>query len=183
MSIFSDLAELKTLEQIQVEVGQWSLANFGNQQSKFNDAILNEISPLLGLMEEAGEYSMAKTKEESLDALGDMMIYLCDFACRDGAYLIIPDHTIHVIGYPQLITSIGMLCHVVLKRHQGIRGYDNPLKYINDRDIALIEIMWKINLLCTKAHSTDTLDVLNNTWKSVNKRDWKCNPENAGEEV
>ena len=65
------------LAAIQAEVGAWSVTNFGDQNG------LGQVAPLLGLMEEHGEFAEAKTHHDRLDALGDVLVYLCDFTHRD----------------------------------------------------------------------------------------------------
>ena len=76
----------KSICEFQDEVFKWSLNNFGNQPS---------WKPLLGIGEEIGELNHAYLKreqeirtEESYqseieDALGDIFIYMCDFAARE----------------------------------------------------------------------------------------------------
>lgn len=78
------------LEKIQNEVYEWSYYNFGNQPS---------YRPLLGIVEEVGELCHAHLKHEQnirrntnpqevllkkYDAIGDVMIYLMDYAAREN---------------------------------------------------------------------------------------------------
>jgi NTP pyrophosphatase (non-canonical NTP hydrolase) len=73
---------------MQDEVGKWAERNFGGGPS---------THPLLGIVEEVGELSHAHLKEEqgirgtkeeheeeARDALGDIMIYMLDYAYRRG---------------------------------------------------------------------------------------------------
>jgi NTP pyrophosphatase (non-canonical NTP hydrolase) len=72
---------------IQTEVYIWSLNNFGDQPS---------INPLLGIVEEVGELAHSVLKKRQAirvnedhdnnikDALGDIYIYMCDFAAREN---------------------------------------------------------------------------------------------------
>lgn len=72
----------------QTEVGEWSRYNFGDQPS---------TNPLLGLTEEVGELSHAHLKglqgirhtpdeirDMKADAVADIMVYLADYAEREG---------------------------------------------------------------------------------------------------
>jgi len=92
----------KSLALIQSEVAKWSRVNFGDQVSKATDQVLGSLSPLLGLVEEVGELSHVtlkhhqgirgyddeqKYQEERDDAVGDILIYLCDYASREGISL------------------------------------------------------------------------------------------------
>ncbi len=76
-----------SLRQLQSEVGEWSYDNFGLQQS---------YRPLLGIGEELGELNHAHLKREQgirgkqdyreaqMDAIGDLVIYLCDYCAKEG---------------------------------------------------------------------------------------------------
>lgn len=94
--------KLKSLEQLQKEVGDWSLANFGNQTSMVTGTPLGSLAPLLGATEELGELCHCvlkhhqgirgfgddtKYQEARDDAIGDLGIYLLDFCAREGVSL------------------------------------------------------------------------------------------------
>lgn len=170
---------LKTLSRIQAEVGEWSITNFGPQQSKIIDfGPLRSLAPLLGIIEEIGEYEKAEIEGDELemfDAIGDILIYACDFACREQAKLILCDgeplitETLSIIG--------GNLCHCVIKHHQGIRGFNNVNKYKASRDNTLHSLMKALSDICRNILNVSLLDVLNDTWEKVSQRDWKKDPE------
>lgn len=75
------------LFRLQVEVGEWSQRNFGDQPS---------YRPLLGVVEEVGELSHAHLKHEQgirgmddqlakaakVDAVADIIVYLADYCHR-----------------------------------------------------------------------------------------------------
>jgi len=74
------------LKELQKEVGQWSLHNFGTQAS---------YRPLLGAVEELGELAHAHLKQEQgirpsdhfadkCDAIGDIIIYILDYCSKEG---------------------------------------------------------------------------------------------------
>lgn len=92
----------KTLYELQQEISDWSQANFGINESKQTGQQLDSLCPLLGVVEEVGELSHVVLKrhqgircydddvkytQERNDALADIMIYLCDFAAREGVNL------------------------------------------------------------------------------------------------
>ena len=87
----------ETLKELQCEIGKWSRKNFGNQTSKVRDnLVLNSLAPLLGIMEEAGEFeegdeegdaSVGVIGDAELDAIGDMGVYLLDYCCRESIVL------------------------------------------------------------------------------------------------
>jgi NTP pyrophosphatase (non-canonical NTP hydrolase) len=119
----------KSLRQIQSEIGEWSLKNFGENVSKRTNQTMGSGNALLGIVEEIGE-----------------------------------------------------LTHVVLKGHQGIRGYDDPEKYRTERDDAIADTLV---YLCDFSHreGVDLLGVLNHTWAKVCLRDWQKNKANADKVV
>jgi len=90
---------VKDLSQIQSEIGEWSRRNFGEQTSKVTGQVLGSLAPLLGAAEEVGELMHvvlkrhqgirgydddAKYIRERDDAIADILVYLCDFSCREG---------------------------------------------------------------------------------------------------
>jgi len=169
---------MKTLSEIQSEVDRWSLLNFGSQQSMSTGANLYSLAPLLGIVEEVGEYetaSIAGDEPGMRDAIGDILIYLCDFASREYACkLLLFDGK--PTTFQTLTTTVGFLCHCVLKRHQGIRGMDNENFYNANRDSAINQLMLVISGICNNVLNDSVIDILNETWESVQKRDWKKNP-------
>ncbi len=89
----ANLPRLFCLRQIQYEVSYWSRKNFA----------LGSLAPLLGIVEEVGELCHAtlkyhqgirsldnRTKYEAdrNDAVGDILIFLCDYANREDIDLI-----------------------------------------------------------------------------------------------
>lgn len=90
---------MKTLSEIQSEIGEWSRRNFGEQKSKATEQYLGSLAPLMGVAEEVGELMHVVLKRhqgirgydddgkfiaERNDAIADILVYLCDFACREG---------------------------------------------------------------------------------------------------
>lgn len=82
-----------------------------------------------------------------------------------------------LLGVPE---ELGELCHVVLKRHQGIRGYDDDAKYQAERDDALADILvYLCDFACRE--SVDLESVLTMTWNKVKSRDWTKRPQDANQ--
>lgn len=91
------------LEEIQSRVGYWSQLNFGDQTSKATGVPLGSLAPLMGVAEELGELFHATLKrhqgirgfdnDETFiaarnDAVADILVYLCDYASREGFSLL-----------------------------------------------------------------------------------------------
>lgn len=169
-----------TLQEIAVEVGEWSRRNFGIQESKLTGEVLGSIAPLLGMMEELGEFGEAftGTHEERQDALGDIGIYLCDFAQRDGATLLDNGPTSPIYRM-SIAIPLGKLAHCVLKRHQGIRGFDDLKKYSEDRDKAIVSLVENLNAMSLTWVGLSFVQIVEETWQRVKLRDWQKNNKSA----
>ncbi len=171
---------MKTLSEIQQEVGLWSEANFGNQRSKTVGVALRELAPLLGIVEEVGEFNEAINNgdtSEMEDAIGDMLVYLCDYTYRSGCTLEDEFPTIGISQHLTLPCTVGRLCHCVLKRHQGIRQFAESSYFQERRKVAINDFLVAVNHCCQGSIKSTPMEILNRTWKKVSKRDWKASPE------
>lgn len=175
----------RSLEEIQLEVAQWSKSQFGQQQSQVDpDLFLRSLAPLLGLAEECGEYFASQNEEETKDALADIGIFLCDYAGREGFILQEPERVLWLAdGWDEdvtrldavvgIVVSVGRLCHVTLKRHQGIRGMDQPEMYREVRNLMVNRLMFYCIQAAREEFEVQWLDLVTTTWdKIVSKRDW-----------
>lgn len=170
----------RTLEEIQLEVAQWSTSNFGAQESKaYPDMILGSLAPLMGMMEEVGEWFSSETTAEQRDALADVGVYLCDYASREGFILPEPELKPDPPGEDPLallVMALGKLFHVTLKRHQGIRGFDNLDHYRKHRDAWVGQILNALVEYSETDFQTPFLEILDEVWTTVRNRNWKNNP-------
>lgn len=152
------------INEIQTQVGLWSLRNFGNQVSKVNSSIvLGSRAPLLGLLEEFLEWETALTPVDSNDAIADMFIYLCDYTYRRNIRL--GDH----LSSKQLsrdLVSPGLLM-LLQENHPDYDSLSTPISLgyllgglLGDKPLETIEIIGRI-------------------WNDVSQRNWKSNPEDA----
>lgn len=170
---------LPSLGQLQKEVGEWSQRNFGDQVSKAFRTPLYSIAPLLGIGEEIGELVSSQEEVDVVDAVGDIGVYLLDFCSRDEANLqwIAENPELFNGERPSfnwsaenLSARYGELCHVVLKRHQGIRGMNHLPTYISKRDQA-ISYLWRTLNSLRPVHP-----ITAKTWLKVANRDWVEDP-------
>jgi len=161
-----------TFDEFQEEVHTWSLQNFGEQPS---------LNPLLGVIEEIGEYYSSDSLEDKMDSVADAMIYIADFAARRGMSL---DLIVKRIGSCGPLSSphsrdecciidIGNLCHSVLKLEQGIRVDEN-------HDEALLVSLARIIDWCRWSGGGGPMGLFLVTvvlpvWDKVKQRDWKAN--------
>ncbi|MFB6237004.1 MAG: hypothetical protein ABEH81_01400 [Halopenitus sp.] len=108
------------LEELKRNVGEWSEDNFGDQ---------TPLAPAMGFAEEFAELVEAEscgTHEEVKDSIGDMAVYLCDYAYRtdlDLSHVNLKRVSAVSDGgrYEQIILNYGALCRSALKTYQGIR--------------------------------------------------------------
>jgi hypothetical protein len=196
---------------IQTDVGEWSRQNFGRQTVKnrfsaqnaekpqwpamMESVNLNELLPLLGIVEEVCETLVALLRnqptrmEDVIDGIGDVGIYLCDYATRSNFWLPIGVHRPQEVpvdninwGTDQehvaLIYWAGQLIHCELKSMQGIRGFDNPVKFQNRRAECCFFILHYLNEIA-RPFGMNILQIVNRVYLRVVKRDWNTNPTDA----
>lgn len=175
------------------EVGGWSLQNFGLQFSKVTGVLLGPLAPLMGIAEEVGELVTAVVIGDTKgvkDAIGDVLIYLCDYSFREGVSMdkiayakptcIGADATANDLE--GLSMAVGALFRATLKRHQGIRDHDKTLVYLRHRDDALERLVLYLDRCRIRTLSGNSLfQILEETWNGiVAKRDWKKDATGGG---
>lgn len=137
------------------EVGRWSTRNFPKNKPHH---------PLLGIVEELGEFHQAASNEEREDALADATIYLADYCFRNNLEM---DFWLHHIMSQEVI--IGTLCHFHLKGEQGIR-YDK--KEIVDLKAVTASKVLTLLKMKSNMFNIDFESAVLRTWAEVSKRDW-----------
>jgi len=155
-------------EDLKNAVGQWSVANFGSQKG------LGCLVPLMGLVEEYGEFFVAETIADEDDAIGDMCIFLMDYCYRSGVSLSdMPLEGRERSHWDCLAAAIGSLFHCQVKRVQRIRGMDDQQAFCNARLRSVGAILHELNLLSPKVFKL-ACDV----WSEVvSKRKWHEVPD------
>jgi NTP pyrophosphatase (non-canonical NTP hydrolase) len=174
-----------TLSEIQFAVGQWSAVQFPAN---------TPLEPLEGMVEELGELAHARLKrrqgirhtpEECVamerDAIGDMGIYLCDFASRTGIVLAaeLERQGRRFAGWRSNpvsdVRAFGLLsldAAVLLSDFADDVEYEEAGAKAGDVLGALIYY--------AERRGWDFLGILNETWAGVSKRDWRADPMKAG---
>lgn len=142
-------------EALRLECFQWSYMNFGDQPVE---------RPLMGLLEEHFEEEDSINESEAQDAQADQMIYFMDFMSR--LKLTFTDLTPADISvwHPN---PRGMMVHCMLKRLQGIRGYEKD-------DFFRTQMLGHMSLYFYQMQEDGCLyDVTRRTWdETVSKRNW-----------
>lgn len=158
--------------ELQQAQGKWQKDNFPPAQP---------YQLLLGIIEEVGEMEDAATHEDRLDAIGDIMIYMCSY-CTSRNWEI---QTIYNLAtskdsenwdWPSCLSIISKLAHHQLKSEQKIRG--NEEKHSSESILLLAKLIRQ--LLDGFKDEKDFILVTNNVWqKVVSKRNWIKNPESG----
>ncbi len=104
---------------MQIRLMRWQHGLF-SFEPRTHDLVL-----ALGVVEEIGETLQAKTQEEALDGLGDVCVYAGQLLIANRLALA-PVLELAVTADPD---GPGGLAHVVGKRSQRTRGYDDDGKY------------------------------------------------------
>lgn len=159
------------IPEIAAQVKVWSLSNFGDQGG------INGLAPILGIMEEVGELQEAIERNSKieliLDAVGDIGIYSLDAIGRYELNLqAIWPIDLEVLE-PNLsaISYAGQIAHHALKRHQGIRGYEDETFFKTELEKSMGLLLQRLENLYPMTQIT--IDTWNET---VSKRDWKKEP-------
>lgn len=121
---------------LQARVAEWAARNFGPNPP---------WRMACGIVEEVGEFHAATDEANRVDALADIATYsmnLC--ADRGWQYADFWDRATRMVPSPVLpvVCYAGALCRAVLKRDQGIRGYDQPEVFESALRQALQAITW-----------------------------------------
>ncbi|HON93578.1 MAG TPA: hypothetical protein PKZ07_18565 [Sedimentisphaerales bacterium] len=162
------------------EIGDWSRRNFGDQEG--DGLRLGRIAPLLGIIEEYGEFWCGDAQGQYLDALGDLVIFLADYLLRSGwSAESIADlyggynSTDNPIDSYIFFWAVADLCKVELKRIQGIRGMIDEQAYRARQQCSVAKIVhWAA--LMARIHGSTLIDTFTTTWTAVRKRDWNKYP-------
>lgn len=167
-------------EQFQGQVMRWASHNFPNTQTH---------QPLLGIVEEFGEFVGAVERQDHLeieDAIGDMMIFLAHYCGMNGYSLFYCASKVRnsysPMLYPDsqadgaivdLMKVIGQLSHAHLKGEQKIRKGE---KHRDKAQLMVGSIVGLLGVICRK-HGKDLTDITGEIWSQVSKRDWRKNAE------
>lgn len=206
---------MQTFEQLVRQVGSWSVKNFGRQETPYltvshvgtiradvarnqldepgcdvtvpTVVALGSLAPLMGMVEELGEFFDAHTDQDKADAIGDIAVYLCDYCYREG--IPFPDVTLEgllervgeIEAARCLAIAIGRLVRYHLKRHQRIKGLHNRQVFIGVRARVLVKIVSFLECLSKRVTGDSLLVSLNATWNGVvQKRNWRADPDAGG---
>jgi len=184
------MQDLERLERLFDQVGQWSLENFGYQESRaVRGVCLGPVAPLLGMGEEIGEWLVAESEDQVLDAVADIGIFIADFSRRDGSRM--PGWMFENSGRIPVVDEQGhmwsvLLCylqleHCVLKFHQGIRGLDET--YHDRRDLLLASIWWHLDRYVEESYGRRLIDLVEEVYNDiVSKRNWRKESGQLGED-
>jgi hypothetical protein len=171
------------LQQLQQEQATWAAYNFGAPEAR------DLADPVLGIVEEIGELENARctwNKAEMIDAIGDIVIFVCDAATVGHIEL--------TEAWPQPISDCvcglrarltmqaGALAGLVLKRHQGIRTgvayMQRPHCYKLQLRLRLHAILKTLAVEASLCNST-LADIVDRVWPHVKQRDWRKYPFNG----
>tara|TARA_R110002110_G_scaffold13929_4_gene66137 strand:+ start:11660 stop:12154 length:495 start_codon:yes stop_codon:yes gene_type:complete len=154
------------ISEFQKQQRKWVQTNFN-----FKKTWRSALEPLAGIVEEYGEYLSSVTKEEHIDALADMGIFLTDVANRIGYNLVEPDLSHPKFQFTYFNETLGELSHCILKMAQGIRQ-DEPHEITAHKKIEeLFRIL--VSWSYTKYGLSYYSEILFPTWEEiVSKRNW-----------
>ncbi len=169
-------SDITSLNNLSHEINEWASANF------------NDHVPRLGILEEIGEIAHCVLKRvqkirgfedfnffigELKDGIGDTMIYLLHDLSLTSDLLqwsTLFDHEEDIqreCDLDTLQTTLGNLAEAAGLHLQGL-----PVAGIPAREC----IIDGLNIIC-KCYGLDLMEIVNETWAKVSKRDWKKSPK------
>lgn len=160
------------LNVIQKELAEWQRANFPPCTPE---------QMVCGVVEEFGEYNIAITPEEMVDALADAAIYTLQLATLYGIPATDVENTTSVKGLPNQIVVLGNLSHAVLKSSQNIRGQGREQVLEAMRTVwAKLKNFYNMDLTGELEENISFGASVVKVATEVMKRDWTKNPTGEG---
>lgn len=176
----------RTLAEIQEAVKSWSARNFPAN---------TPLEPSEGLIEEVGELAHARLKRRQgirhtpeecdameRDAIGDIGVYLCDYAGRTGIVLAaelerqgrrFAGWRSNPVSDARAFGLLSLDAGVLLSDFADGVEYEEAGTKAGDVLGALIYY--------AERRGWDFLEILDETWDRVSKRDWRADPINAAD--
>ncbi len=157
-------------QKLQIEVGKWSLKNFGEQPAERR---------ILGMIEELGELVHAILKQEQnirdtsmqdeWDAIGDLVIYILDYC-----YIL-------ELDIENIVDSL-IPCDIDAPINQQIFNIANALSLLPDNPARRRHILGCIlnhlkNICMSRENNFESC--IESTWYRVQQRDWKLYPHDG----
>lgn len=165
---------MKALAVVQDEMVGWQKHNFPGRPNWI---------PLLGAVEEMGELAESDKRTDILDAVGDIVIYLCDYSNSMSYNLSeLWDEQKSVRTYGITLDQVkavqihmGRLAHSHIKAFQNIRRNED---HAGNAKLAIGRILHHLDVICT-IEETTLETVIFTTWEQVKARDWQKNRDTA----
>lgn len=138
----------------------------------------------MGVIEEISELNTAQTREDQIDAVGDILVYMANLCGHLGVDFLsvveAPYEALTAIDAPRHLTSgrfqvswetIHTLMHASLKMGQGIRG--SREEHVGRLKAAMVDIVFQLREFCADYLDGVSLeDAVIAAWSKVRLRDW-----------
>lgn len=178
---------------LQRRVYQWQLRNFG---VKYPDGNSPHWTQVAGITEELGELVEAENREAEDDAVCDATVYAMSLAASfSWLFGDLMDEALEISTIPEFVKRsnprlrgqsvlgpLGKLNRAVLKRDQGIRGYDVDDYYEQVMRRELVQVLAHL-FLWMRFHRQPGhryyLSMMELVVTEVTARDWITNPTDA----
>lgn len=150
--------------------------------------VVSDLPVALGIGEECGELADAETTEEEIDAVGDVAIYVCQVATRNRLamrwILDAPSSKKkhrdpwHRDPWRNLVSALGRVKHLVLKRSQRIREGLLPVEEYRE---LLATALADVTFAVERAAGRRAEDAFLDTASRILARDWNADRAQGGE--
>ena len=190
------LTPLSPFSELQGKIATWQDYNFGATPAwQKAMGIAEEIFELCDAINSPSELS-ATERAEILDATADIAIYSLSFCTSlrveyNVIFRLTPVPDFKPTGridrdLKEAAIRIGSaakpIAHAVLKNAQGIRGFDDQIKFVSHAVLGIGSVA-RATELVTRLLGSDFESVVRGVAENVLKRDWRKHPVTAAAEV
>lgn len=161
---------LKGWDRLSMEIHDWVLDNYERPSQPW------EL--FLGVVEEIGEFLESTNNEKRIDSLGDQVIYALNLQKTAGlnGFMLEEGAPMLRITSERLLLAVARGSRCLLKKSQGIRGYDETR--VKSEIGLFLNVWWTWAVRQVNVYDLPTmLEITNQVWEEVSKRNWKEHPE------
>ncbi len=167
--------KLSPIECLQIDLMRWERKNFGLQPA---------YTSALGIVEEFGEFQESETRDQWIDAIGDIMVFASNLCTKNrldmGSIIHMAESMIDDSSTWTHGALCGQLAHVTLKAGQGIRGYDDVDVVRRDTCIVIFRMVQKLSVIASPVGWT-VGEILVKVGTAVMGRSWVSDALTGGE--
>lgn len=156
------------IQSLQEDISAWAFRLYGNNRSEQWNLVLGSISPLLGIVAKLGELESVESSSDLSKAIGDIFLYVCDYANREDIILShIGELRRHRNKNAGLI-AVGKMTHATIHYHRGLIQEDEFKSLILN---SINELIAYLNCFTeSKVWGKDLILIFREAWQGIIKK-------------